>query len=392
MCLSCETKKPLLEQIFDESDNEIFQHVISDPDKYEVQVLYTRILRNAAGEITLESHSFNRDDSQYFYPASTIKMPIAFLALQYINELKSEYSQIDERSRIVFDSISPPQSGEEIDTCSTTGFPNVSHYIDKIFSISDNNASNRLYELMGQDYINNQLREKGIFRNSRIRHRVGVSGFDTESNKYTNAWRMYDDNDQVIYDQNEQYARYDDFAPVNNTMKGEGYYDDDSDTTIMVPFDMSEKNFINLYDLLQCLIRVIVPEKFDSSMRFNLTEQQYDRLWNSMTSTPKDYDYLKANEEYYDSYVKFLIYGDTKDTIPDYMNIANKVGWAYGYLTDCAYIRDTLNEIDFFLAATISVNENQIYNDGIYEYEKIGIPFLAELGRLIYHTELEKKK
>ena len=86
------------------------------------------------------------------------------------------------------------------------------------------------------------------------------------------------------------------------------------------------------------------------------------------------------------------MYGDSEEPIPNHIEISNKVGCAYGYLTDCAHIRDTQNDIEFFLTATIHVNRNQIYNDGNYEYETIGLPFLAELGRLIYQYELKKER
>jgi hypothetical protein len=36
------------------------------------------------------------------------------------------------------------------------------------------------------------------------------------------------------------------------------------------------------------------------------------------------------------------------------------------------------------VTATLLVNKNKIFNDGIYEYDEIGIPFLAELGRKLY--------
>ena len=94
-------------------------------------------------------------------------------------------------------------------------------------------------------------------------------------------------------------------------------------------------------------------------------------------------------KEYYDGYVKFFMYGDTKETIPDNIKIYSKSGLAYGYLTDNAYIVDEKNNIEFFLSATIHVNENGIYNDDNYEYDEIGLPFLAELGRIIYQHELQ---
>ena len=49
------------------------------------------------------------------------------------------------------------------------------------------------------------------------------------------------------------------------------------------------------------------------------------------------------------------------------------------------------NDIRFIISATILVNDNQIFNDDTYEYEQIGIPFLAQLGREFYEQEKERK-
>ena len=86
------------------------------------------------------------------------------------------------------------------------------------------------------------------------------------------------------------------------------------------------------------------------------------------------------------------MYGDTKADIPDTIKIYNKVGFAYGTLTDCAYITDTKNRAEFMLTATILVNKDGIFNDDQYEYDEVGIPFLAELGRAFYQFELNRKK
>ncbi len=92
-------------------------------------------------------------------------------------------------------------------------------------------------------------------------------------------------------------------------------------------------------------------------------------------------------EEYYDGYCKFFMYGDSREQIPDHIQIFNKVGFAYGTLTDCAYIRDELNEVEFMVSATILVNQDGIFNDDAYEYDEVGIPFLAALGRALYEFE-----
>ena len=73
-----------------------------------------------------------------------------------------------------------------------------------------------------------------------------------------------------------------------------------------------------------------------------------------------------------------------------HLNLESIVANDLCYLTDCAYIFDTKNNIEFFLTATIHVNDNRIYNDGKYEYDEVGIPFLAELGKQLYQLELTR--
>ena len=156
---------------------------------------------------------------------------------------------------------------------------------------------------------------------------------------------------------------------------------------------MREKNFINLTDLEASLQRVIFPEIFSEEERFALTSEDYDVLYDIMPKTPLDFEFHQDHaDEYYDSYLKFFYHGDSKEPIPDYIKIYNKVGWAYGTLTDCSYIKDEKNNIDFFITATVHTNENQIFNDGVYEYESKGLPFLSALGKAIYEFEISKKK
>lgn len=360
---------------------------------HEVQIIYTQIERDEDNHPHFYSFYLNRNDDQYFYPASTVKMPVAFLALQRINELHEKLPEVSKITRMSFDSISSPQRPMKIDSSSSSGYPNVAHFTEQIFSVSDNEAYNRLYEFLGQDYINEELTKKEIFSNSRIRTRVGVSGFDTESNKYTNPLQLIGTEGQILYEQDEYYALYSDFSPLNRTNKGVGYYDDTLDSVIYKPFDMSEKNFINLTDLESSLKRIIFPEAFEPWERFGLTENDYRFLYQVMSKTPREFSFHQAHiEEYYDSYVKFFIYGDSKESIPDHIKIYNKVGWAYGTLTDCSYIIDIKNNVEFFLTATTLVNKNGIFNDGKYEYEEKGLPFFASLGKAVYNYELKRKR
>jgi hypothetical protein len=60
-------------------------------------------------------------------------------------------------------------------------------------------------------------------------------------------------------------------------------------------------------------------------------------------------------------------------------------------MVDCAYIQNKKENVEFMLSAVIYTNEDEILNDGKYEYNTIALPFLAEFGRQIYAFELKKK-
>jgi hypothetical protein len=87
------------------------------------------------------------------------------------------------------------------------------------------------------------------------------------------------------------------------------------------------------------------------------------------------------------------LYGDDNSAeIPDHIRIFNKIGLAYGFCIDNAYIVDFKENIEFMLTAVIYANENDRLNDGEYEYETVAFPFLAHLGRIIYEHERQRER
>lgn len=390
LILSCAEKRE--RTVFDSltsGGSSLFQSVMNEKDKYEVQILFSPITRRN-DSIIVEDHFFNYRPGEYFYPASVVKMPTVFMALQKLEELRSSGLDIDLTTPLRIDSIRPLHTSVFIDSTQENGKPTLGHYIDKVFSVSENDAYNRLFEFCGTDYINAGLRAKGIFTNSRIIHRVGVSGYSYEENKHTPPIHFLNDKEDIIYTNMNPLSQGFHITIVENTKKGIGYIEDGKQ--IDGPFDFSQKNFININDLQESLKRVVLPELYFPGQRYTISEPNRKFVLESMAKLPKDHRYLKGKtKEYYDSYCKFFLFGDSKEPIPEHIIIQNKVGIAYGYLTDCAYIRDTKEEIEYFLTATILVNENQVYNDGIYEYEEIGIPFLAELGRLAHNYMIKRK-
>lgn len=386
-CQSTEEKN-LIQQLISENQ-EALGAPAKTPKNFELQILYTQIDRDNNNTPTFTTHKFNVDKNQYFYPASTVKMPAAFFALEKKNRLK-KYG-LDKYSELQIDSIRPPQVILRGDSTSQKRQANIAHFVKKIFLVSDNDANNRLYEFLGQEYFNEELKEKG-FENTQIVHRIGPSGFpfNEEGNRYTNPFTFYGI-DTIFHHQPEAFAK--DalvMPPMDALQKGKGYMSDGK--LINEPKDFSRKNRFSIEDMSVMLRAVIFPESTSEDQRFDLTEDDYNFLYKVMSMRPRESKFPKYTDEEYDSYVKFFIYGDKKEKIPDHIRTFNKVGWAYGYLTDVSYIVDLEKGVEFFLTATISVNENQIFNDDKYEYETIGLPFLSKLGKVVYDYEVQRER
>ncbi|MEY3052060.1 MAG: hypothetical protein RLY31_1845 [Bacteroidota bacterium] len=363
----------------------LFGPVLQQPDVYDVQVIYTQIDRDERNRPSFRSHTFRLDERDYYYPASTVKMPIALLALEKLNKLAIR--GLDKHTAMQHGAATTPQTPVTRDTTAADGNPSVAHYVKKIFLVSDNDASNRLYEFLGQAYLNESLWNKG-YANALITHRLGISGFDEMANRHTNpvSFRL---NDSLLYHQGEVYSAAERSFPLRKTLRGKGYYQ--GEELIHQPFDFSKKNFISLQTQLDILQAVLFPESVPPSRRFQLTEDDYRLLYQVMSELPRESRYPTYDHEP-DHYVKFFLFGDRteQERMPDHIRIFNKVGWAYGFLTDIAYIIDLEAGVEFMLAATIHVNKDGIFNDDQYEYESVGLPFLANLGRVVY--EHEKKR
>ena len=357
--------------------------VLENAAEYEVQIIYTQIDRDKNNIPHFKTYSFNESD-RYYYPASTVKMPTAFAALEKLNQLK--INGLNKYTTIKHDAGTYPQTSVETDSTAANSLPSIAHYIKKIFLVSDNDANNRLYEFLGQAYLNKTLYNKG-FQHTRILHRLGGDGayFTTETNKNTNPVSFYDD-EKLLYYQGEVSSEASWDFEVKEEQKGKGFML--AGKLINEAFDFSTKNYISLMDLHNMLQSVIFPEGVPAYRRFDLSEDDYYFLYHWMSAKPRGAKYPYYEEP--DAYVKFFMFGGKEEKIPDHIKIFNKVGYAYGYLTDVAYIIDTESNIEFLIAATIHVNFNQIYNDNVYEYDTIGLPFLKKIGDIIY--EYEKKR
>ena len=366
LLLSCSSTTNPIELIIKKREPQL-KPVYKNKENHNLQILYTKVVRDSLGMPSFIEYDYKIDSNQYFYPASTMKLPIVALTLQKINELRNTGINITVESKILL------LNADQITT--ETTFKDL---IAKVFLVSDNSASNILINFLGYNYFNKQMREKGL-NTIVLNHKFNPDPY------VKTDWKIYTlDRNLISKDEVQEVIEHN---SLDNLRQGKSQILNGEE--VATPFNFKTKNRASLRDLDGVMKRIIYPDLVQEQDRINLSDQDYNflRYWMSrFTFEDIGIEYQK-DSKYFDSYNKFFIYGDSTNTIDRKIRIYNKVGVAYGSLTDISYIRDYQKKIEFFLSATIYVNQNQIVNDNIYEYDDVGIPFLAELARQVYKLE-----
>jgi len=353
------------------------------PEKFRLQLLLTEIQRDSDARPVLRHQQYRADD-EYLYPASTVKLAIAALALEYLQQLAVYGVSAD--SAMHTEPLLPGDVLVNRDDSAASGLPTVRHYVKKILLVSDNDAYNRLYELMGQQYINSRLAALG-FRDAQILHRL-ERALSAEENRATNAVAFYDTSGHLLYRQPARQAPAmpaRPFTPVGNDYLKDGLSQGK-------PLDFSQKNRWSLSHMHRLTQLIMLPETIPVATRLQLSAVDLQFLQQQMAQLPGESQDPRYDPAlYWPTYVKFLLYGAAKDVVPDpRVHIHNKVGDAYGFLLDSAYVRDECSGAEFIMSAALYVNQDGVLNDDHYDYDTVGLPLLKRLGELaLAHTRIQ---
>ena len=361
------------------------RRVLDKPDSFRYQLIYTRIDRDRHNRPRFHNYNFRVNPLEYFNPASTVKMPLAFLALEKMDSL-ARYG-VDRNTPMLTDSAYSGQTVVRQDTSSADGQPSLAQYIRKIFLTSDNDAYNRLYEFLGQAGINLRLRQLG-YPGIRITRRFVPMSED--ENRHTNPIRFVRDG-KTLYAQAPAYSTIN-FDFSHPALLGNAYYDR-HDSLVYQPMDFTRHNNFPLEDAQLMLQSLLFPESVPAGRRFRLSPDDYRFLYQYMSEYPRESVHPRYDTaEYFDSYTKFFLFKAGRSPIPSYIRVFNKPGWAYGFLTDIAYMVDFKHNVEFMLTGTIYVNSDGVLNDDKYDFDEIGYPFFKEVGEIIYDYELGRKR
>ena len=350
--------------------------IVNDKQDYAIQIMLTKI-NQYDSNVDFQSYQYQVDENQYFYPASTIKLPLVILTLKKINELRSRGSEITLKSKIVLSSKDSTAKLKLKD--SITSFQNL---IADIFLVSDNSASNILIDFIGYNYFNQEMKNAG-FEKTYLNHKFNPDPY------FNYTWKISDYFNNVISSNGDKQLIIKAEAKTKGLFKGERRYLNGE--ILGEPLNFSEKNRFSIADMHNLIKYIFYPEIFDKANNFNLSVEDYDflRYWMSRFTYEDIGEKFIQNENFFETYNKFFIHGDEQIPINKNIRVYNKIGQAYGTSLDNGLIKNYQDNIEFILSATIYTNKNNVINDNLYEYRDIGVPFLAKLSRAIYQEFMD---
>ncbi len=345
-----------------------FDTILAQGNAYNVQFIYTKIDRGANGIAGLKQFYFNVNPKKYSYPASAVKLPVAILTLQKLEELK-QYG-VDKSTTMLTEKSYSGQTAVYNDPTTPSGKPTIAQYLKKLLMANDEDAYNRLYEFLGQQFLNEQLHKRNYF-DVQLTERLGDE-LSEDENRHTNPIKFSAPGNKVLYRQPAENSTFPN-EKRNDTLGNE---------------DFSKKNKMSVEDANNILISLVFPNKVTSSQRFGLTDDSRKFILKYMSQLPTESNnppYSDDTVTYNPAYSKYLLYGCGRDTIPKNIRIFNAAGESKGQVIDAAYIVDFDKKIEFFLSAIIYCKSDD-------ECETTGLPFMKHLGEVIYDYEAKREK
>ena len=356
--------------------NDFLKEIIKEKEDYEIQILLTKIDQYNS-KVDFQEYEYQLDDNKYFYPASTIKLPIVVLTLKKINELRSKGSEITLKSKIILNF--KDDYSELVIRDSITSFQNL---IADVFLVSDNSASNILIDFIGYNYFNDEMKN-AYFDKTYLNHKFNPDPY------VNSTWQISDLDNNLIssLNDNQKIIKADD--KTIGLEKGERRYF--KGEILDESLNFSKKNRSSMTDMHNLIKYIFYPEIFDSTNTFNLNVEDYDflRYWMSRFTYEDIGEKFIGDENFFETYNKFFIHGDEQSVSNEQIRVYNKIGQAYGTSIDNGLIKNYQDNVEFILTATIYTNKNKVINDNLYEYDDLAVPFLAKLSRSIYNELID---
>ena len=350
--------------------------VLKNRNFFHLQMVYTPI-KKQGDSISFETVKMLTGD--YFYPASTVKLPTALLTLEKLNRLGLS---LDDVLKINSDNHC---GNEEYITLSQKNDLSFRKMINELIVVSNNTYYNSLYQFLTPEEINESLDLKGFKKVNIYKY---FSGCDMAGHLKCNSLNVNRGED-VVYEQQSCVLDINRFTQNYSYSEDKLFGSKHEYQGVIVdgPYDFNYNLEIPLEALHEMLIRLIYPEKFPANLRWKIREEDRLFLIKALGMFPNELEgkEFKDPKKYPNNIYKYILLGeDVKD-----QRTVSKIGLAYGFSTEIAFVE--CSDIGaYFLSVSMYTNANNTVNDGKYEYEQIARPFMARVGKLLLDLNLSE--
>ena len=337
---------------------------LSRAQEYGLQICFTRLERGFSG-LEFRTYQFIRDE-QWIAPASLDNLPHASLLLEQLEAAKVDWTSAK---------LASPGMPDCAERAAELRQPQaVTRLIERALVLSDDSAYCALFDALGPQHIAERMRQMG-HPEVRIQARFGACG--PENSKVTGPVQLFSASGKLV----STTAARAPFALVSAPTPikiGRAWMQ--AGRRIEGAKDFTNSNSAPLRALHEMMLALMRPELCPAHQRFQISERAAQFLLTGMRLNPSESKYSDAAEaKLAPTFFRLLGVGDGQ--WPKDLLVENKVGWAYGYLSDMAHLKQGKNEC--FVSCKMYLNRDSVLNDGLYEYESIGRPAMAEIGRLL---------
>lgn len=358
--------------------------VLAKPETFRVQMLIAEVVTNQSGRVELKRLGY-RIGAEYFYPASSIKLCAAVAALQTIEQLQAQHHTPDLlEAPMEIAPLFPGDSAQTNDASNLNGgVITVGQEIRKIGLVSDNQAFNRLYDLVGHEGLNRTMHALGL-KSTVLNHRLS----ETRTIPYmlTSAAVTFRLPGSEPINIPVRRSELNLTNSAQGLLLGNGYMK--GEALVKEPMDFSRRNGISLVDLQNLLVKVTRPDIDLGTPALKLSPAHREMLLAAMSMYPgESRNPVYPAERYPDLESKFLLPGIRRVFPNAQLNkrieVTGKPGRAYGFSIENSYVRNPKNGRAVFVTAVLYTNSDGVLNDDKYDYETVADGFLADLGELV---------
>ncbi|MBU6414392.1 MAG: serine hydrolase [Planctomycetes bacterium] len=303
-----------------------------------------------------------------------MKLVQAIAALEAVNELAQSLGVfIDEHTPLSYAPLFPGERVETEDVGEGSVPPGQALTLERLITraliASENEPANKLFEFVGWSGFR-AWSQRHHLPHIRIEHRLSEFRPPREQ-RWTPRITLHAQEGTVAIP--EQKPELEDFK--ESELRIGSAYRDSTGKLVHEGLDFSLKNRFDLVSAVEVLNRI-------GKREFRLTERQWNLIDRAMTTPPMECALpVYSSAEWMSERFKPMMRGLLAVRPAEEWTMGNKIGEAYGFSSDMATICHIPSGRVAHVAASIWCCASGILNTDEYEYESIGRPYLALVGK-----------